>query len=225
MDQNRKKSSPASKEQRDKISAAMKKKWKDAAYRKKALEGMEAYRDALPPKKPKKIVSRAASTINLDDVFAVAPMKKGTAKKKRKRNVKISSSTVTAKKKVKKKKKKKQSADGASGVQLATAAKVMKSGIAKPNKKNGKKEKKEDGDISVMREERRDLYDLLYGDEGGATSDDEDDDDEDFEEEEFIPVIPDPESEPDNAAMALFAAGGVDDENLDDYDPYGLDDC
>jgi len=33
-------------------------------------------------------------------------------------------------------------------------------------KKNGKsKEKKDDRDVSRMREERRDLFDLLYGDE------------------------------------------------------------
>merc|ERR1740139_2022229 len=51
-----------------------------------------------------------------------------------------------------------------------------------------RKKKKKDGDIDRMREERRDLYDLLYGDEAEKTSDsgtdgDEDGDDEDGDDE------------------------------------------
>ena len=211
MKKNRKSSSPASMAQRAKISEAMKKKWQDQEYRKKALKGMETYRESLPPKpKKKRIVSRAASTIKLDDVFAVTPMQKG-AKKKRKRAVKMAS-TSAKKAKVKKKKKKKKST-----VKLAATAQVMKGGVKEKNGK--KKEKKDDGDISRMREERRDLYDLLYGDE----PEDVDDGDEDI-----TPVIPDP-LESESAAMALFGGGvgvgvDLDDENLDDYDPYGLDD-
>lgn len=208
MRQNRKKSSPASLAQRAKISEAMKKKWQDQEYRKKALKGMESYRESLPPKPEKKrIVSKAAATIQLDDVFAVAPMQKGT-KKKRKRAVKVVSSSAK-KAKAKKKKAKKSS------VKLATTAKVMKGGVKEKNGKN-KNKPKDDGDISRMREERRDLYDLLYGDESEEADDEED----------FNAVIPDSlESEADT--MALFGGGvgvNLDDENLDDYDPYGLDD-
>merc|ERR1711865_577392 len=41
-----------------------------------------------------------------------------------------------------------------------------------------RKAKKKDGDISRMREERRDLYDLLYGDEAEKKSSDGNDDDD-----------------------------------------------
>jgi hypothetical protein len=219
MKQNRKKASPASVSQRQKISDAMKKKWQNAEYRAKTLKGMEAYREAQPPK-PKKMVSKAASTIKLDDVFAVAPMKKG-AKKKRKRKVTVGSTNAAKKKKKTKKKKKKATA--ASAVKLATTAKVMKSGIEKkPKNGKGKAKLKDDGDISRMREERRDLYDLLYGDEGGASSSEEDEE----EELTFDPLLPDPSTDPENAALQYFAGSAdLDDENLDDFDPYGLDDC
>ncbi len=221
MKQNRAPKSAASEAQRAKISAAMKKKWQDAEYRKKAMKGMEQYRESLPPrpKKKTKMVSKAAATIQVDDVFAVTPIKAGT-KKKRKRasssssSVKVGSTSAAKKKtKTKKKKKKKKST-----VTLAKTAKAVEGQGPKNGEKNGKsKEKNDDGDISRMREERRDLYDLLYGDEPEEIVSDE---------ESFNPVIPDPLSESQNPAMAFFGGGVdmLDDENLDDFDPYGLDD-
>jgi len=58
-----------------------------------------------------------------------------------------------------------------------------------------------DGNVELLRAERRDLYDLLYGD-----GDDDDDDRTD-------PLA--------SSSSSLFALG---DENLDDFDPYGLED-
>lgn len=210
MTQNRKKSSPTSQSQREKISAAMKKKWQDTEYRKKALKGMEAYRESLPPPKPKPMVSRAASTINLDNVFAVTPMKTGN-KKKRKKTIKVNSTNANAAAKKPRKTRKK------SAVKLAKKpeAKVLLTDEQEPS--NGKTMgQKEDGDISRMREERRDLYDLLYGDEP----------EEDASEEaaSFNPVIPDPVSLSQNSATSFFGGDvDLDDDNLDNYDPYGLD--
>jgi len=200
----------------------MKKKWQDAEYRNKAMKGMEQYRESLPPKpkKKKKLVSKAASTIQLDDVFAVTPMTAGTKTKRKRRSTSVKvGSTSAAKKKSKTKKKKKKKS---SAVKLVKTANVMdeQSTSTKNGAKNGKsKEKNDDGDISRMREERRDLYDLLYGDEPGEIVLED-------EFESFSPVIPDPLSESSNPAMAFFGGGAdmLDDENLDDFDPYGLDD-
>jgi hypothetical protein len=212
----RKKSSPASQSQKAKISAAMKKKWKDKEYRNKAIKGMTEYRESLPPK-PKKFVPKAVSTIKIEDVYAVSPIKKGAkTKRKRKSSVKVASTNANSvkKKKATKTKKKKKKKATLSLVQSETA-------IAKPisERTKGKKAKKDDGDISRMREERRDLYDLLYGDEPQNI-------DILSEEDSFEPVIPDQMSETENSAMDYFGGGvdSLDDENLDDFDPYGLDD-
>ena len=210
----RRSSTTTTQSQREKISAAMKKKWQDKEYRNKAIQGMATYRESLPPK-PKKRVSRAASTIKLDNVFEVTPMRKATKKTKRKTKstVKVAS-TSAAKKKTKKKKKAKKSA-----VQLAQTA-TSQSVLEKPtrSRSNGQtKEMKDDGDISRMREERRDLYDLLYGDEPEELMSDD--------ENSHAPLLPDPSSESGSSMMAFFGGGvDLDDENLDDFDPYGLDD-
>ena len=68
-----------------------------------------------------------------------------------------------------------------------------------PKKKAATKKKKEpDGSVNRLREERRDLFDLLYGDDDNENS---------------------VEAQSNKAAM--FALG---DEDLDSFDPYGLDD-
>ena len=76
-----------------------------------------------------------------------------------------------------------------------------------------RKKKKKEGPRSVtrMREERRDLYDLLYGDEEPNNDDDDDDDDRGQ-------VLPSKNMDPKMSNIFW------DDENLDDFDPYGLDD-
>jgi hypothetical protein len=208
MKQNKRRSSTTSKSQREKISAAMKKKWQDAEYRSKALKGMEEYRDKLPPR-PKKQprVSKLASTIKLDDIFMVTPMKKGAKKKRVNKSIKVNNSKAKTVKKSKTKKKKTKK----SSVKLVEASETDNN----QPQHNGKSSS-EESDILRMREERRDLYDLLYGDEQETVVSDE--------EENINQVISDPLSESSNPALAFFSGMELDDENLDDFDPYGLDD-
>lgn len=215
MNDNKNITSP-SESQKAKISAAMKKKWQDKEYRAKAMKGMVEYRESLPVKAEKtKIVSQAAATIKLDDVFAVAPIQKATKKKKMKGSITVSSTNANSVKqtgKTKKKRKKK------SVVKLAETTDMLQNSDLTDIKNGKAKEKKDDGDISRMREERRDLYDLLYGDEPEVEIV--------SEEEDFSPVLPDPLSDSSNSAIAFFGDDNdlLDDENLDDFDPYGLDD-
>lgn len=222
-----------SRAQREKISEAMKKKWQDAGYRKKAMEGMEKYRDNLPPKPQKtKAVTRTSANA-VDRIIAMTPITIG-AKKMKRRGTKVKVSSATAgvinatKKKVKSKVKTKTKAK--SKVKLASTAE--KKNGPKIVKEKTTKEVKDDGDISRMREERRDLYDLLYGDEGDAANE---------EDEESIIEAPSPgvididllavenEDEPDNGepkglSNLFTGVADLDDDNLDDFDPYNLDD-
>mmetsp|Transcript_2171 Transcript_2171/g.2511 ORF Transcript_2171/g.2511 Transcript_2171/m.2511 type:complete len:124 (+) Transcript_2171:2-373(+) len=97
------------------------------------------------------------------------------------------------KRKVKKKAKKKKKVKGTNGSSpKAATAKTRPKKKTKGAKKIAKP-KESEGSITRLREERRDLYDLLYADDAAGPS----------------PV------------MADFALG---DENLDEFDPYGLDD-
>lgn len=218
-------SNATSAKSREKISLAMKKKWQDAEYRKKAMKGMEKYRDSLPPRaeKPKPKPKPA------NDVMAVTPMKKSKVKKKKraaKSTVVVSSATAGVKKKKKKAAKKK-----AKKSTVKAVAKAKKKGPEPVAEKESKAPVKDDGDISRMREERRDLYDLLYGDEGDLG------DDEEAESEESLPGVLDLDmlgqetfddsiknDEPKGLSSFFTGTANLDDENLDEYDPYNLDD-
>lgn len=65
-----------------------------------------------------------------------------------------------------------------------------------------KKEAPADGSVSRLREERRDLYDLLYGDEEDASR----------------------VASTFNSATSSLSSLLMNDDNLDAFDPYGLDD-
>jgi len=224
------KSTAASKAQRERISEAMKRKWQDANYRKKAIDGMEKYRDSLPPRPEKPKVTRTSATA-VDRIVALTPMMTGAKKMKTaKTKVKVSSATAGVNKAKKKKAaKKKKIAKKKSKVSLAATAE-KKDGPEVVQEK--KKVKKDDGDISRMREERRDLYDLLYGDEGHSTSEEE-------EKENIIESpadgvlnlnVPakeeiDPKTgEPKGLSSFFTGTSDLDDDDLDDFDPYNLDD-
>ncbi len=205
---NKKRSTTTSREQREKISEAMKRKWQDDEYRSKTLKGMEEYRENLPPKPKKQTrVSKLASTIKLDDIYMVTPIKKAAKKKLVNKSFKVSGSKAATVKKSKTKKKKAKK----SNVKLVDESETTNS----QPQHNGKSSS-EESDILRMREERRDLYDLLYGDEQETIVSDEEDD--------FNQVSSDPLSESSNPALAFFGGMELDDENLDDFDPYGLDD-
>lgn len=221
-------SNATSAKSREKISLAMKKKWQDAEYRKKTMKGMEKYRDSLPPRAEKpKPKPKPATTTN--DVMAVTPMKKSKVKKKKraaKSTVVVSSATAGVKKKKKKAAKKK-----AKKSTVKAVAKAKKKGPKPVAEKESKALLKDDGDISRMREERRDLYDLLYGDEGDLG------DDEEVESDESLPGVldldmlgqetfddPSKKDEPKGLSSFFTGTANLDDENLDEFDPYNLDD-
>jgi len=216
-------SATASQTQRDKISAAMKKKWKDKDYRKKTIQGMEKYRDSLPPKPDKPVVAKVASTIKIDGIVAVAPMKKSKKKKRKASKVTVSAGEGVKKKKKKRAVKKKK----ASAKSKVSLAKISKKKDGPVPVEASKETVKDDGDISRMRTERRDLYDLLYGDEGDSN-------DEEIEEEPGqAPGVLDldlSQNEDDVPAteggLSQFFSGtsDLDDDDLDDFDPYNLDD-
>jgi len=106
------------------------------------------------------------------------------------------------------------------------AAEAAEAAEAAKKKKPAKKRKKNDGDISVMREERRDLYDLLYGDE--AESSDGSGDKMDSKFTSINLDDDDPGGMYDEGRYETSGSGGVgsqlDDDNLDTFDPYGLED-
>lgn len=75
--------------------------------------------------------------------------------------------------------------------------------------------KEPDGSVSRLKEERRDLFDLLYGDEEAPPADGDDGDDQDQDEvADYAAFVP-------RNKMRKMRFG---DEDLDAFDPYGLDD-
>jgi len=244
-------SGPASLEQREKISAAMKKKWQDKEYRAKTMTGMEKYRDSMPKKpvaekKKQQSQNSAAEAIIIDSVSAVTAVVPQTigAKKKRTRRARstikvgdldptsfAAKKAKTKKKKMKKKAKTKTKKKKKSSVSLVESAEVQDGPKLKPEKEE--KKKSEDGNISLMREERRDLYDLLYGDDTENSGEE----DLSFEEANTmskgaggvidLTVKPSTKNDSDNEPKGLSfytATTDLDDDNLDEFDPYNLDD-
>jgi len=169
--QNRDKRSPYGLSHGEKISIAVKKKWQDEDYRRKTLEGIQrslATRPRAPPRPKPEKKSRAKPKPVPKVVPTRAPVMKRTVKGSQNGDssqnedveVSLAKRVVTRKKKKKKKKR------------VSVEAKAKKAAV-------------EDGDVTQLRENRRDLYDLLYGD---------------------------------TKALSLG------DENLEEFDPYGLED-
>lgn len=180
---------------RQKISEAMKAKWEDPEYRKKAMEAIQR-RQAASPRPKKKVVKKAPKKSRVRGVKAAKVVKEpkvATAKLDEYRMaqpVQANAKNVVKKRKTKAKKQVIVDTDG-SATAVVKKRKKRKASVVKgerPEKKEAKKVKEPDGSINRLREERRDLYDLLYGEEPAA------------------------------AELQL------DDENLDTFDPYGLDD-
>lgn len=203
-------------EHRRKISDAMKRKWKDASYRDKTVSSMKKSAETrkitaspaslLSPKKSKasRITKSKSKALGIEEMkpMTVTDVSKRKANKKR-----LTRKKSTTKKVVKD--------DGNDSVTLVEAVvkprkqqtKVKGVSEEKPpvEKKRKKKKKEEDGSVTRLKEERRDLFDLLYGDEDTVNDDD-------------------------NAGnlLADYSSDSVDtlfgDEDLDEFDPYGLDD-
>ncbi|KAL7541044.1 hypothetical protein ACHAXR_010585 [Thalassiosira sp. AJA248-18] len=202
---------------RKKISDAMKKKWMDEEYRRRATEGMAKGRESaardlarkaipLQPQLPKSRPStlKAMSPIRTATAIKSKSLSSTKAKKKKKKAAtKRKISTATPVKPINKK----------SSSSPTTAIKARK----KPSKKE-QEAQQPDGSISRLREERRDLYDLLYGDEddddnNGDSSGDEDSDNNNGLSSGMMVA---------GASSNVMAALLADDDDLDDFDPYGL---
>jgi hypothetical protein len=232
-------STESSKAQREKISAAMKKKWQDRIYREKAILGMERYRDSLPPRPlKKKTVKKNSNRVTDGKIVAVTPMTDGKKMKKsiKSKVVKVAragsgTKTVKKKKAVRKKKVAKTAV-----VKAETSNNV--DGPTTSSKDASLHDSDNEGDISRMKEERRDLYDLLYGDDYDDVSHDDENIDfkqrnGDFKKGAFDLDYLDEDDNDVSAngpvttpGMSPFFTTNVhlDDEDLDDFDPYNLDD-
>lgn len=178
---------------REKISAAMKKKWQDEEYRKKTIAGIQKSQ-ALKPKRPKAKPKKKATAPK--EVTAVQPVdgirvakpvqpkkKAPPVKNKKKRPVTRATPAATAAKKRAPRKVKPivESSPTEDEILLQQQQQEEKAAALKAE---------QDGSIKRLREERRDLYDLLYGEDGASSA-------------------------------VLLDLG---DENLDTFDPYGLED-
>jgi hypothetical protein len=226
---------------RQKISEAMKKKWMDEEYRKRATEGMAKGRERdfgkprLKPVQPKMPTKRVVASSSAGSVQSLQPLSpvKAIAKTK--------TSTTKAKKKTKTKKKKTATKKKSSSATVVKAVQPISSTpkSSTPNKeKTPKVEEKtpkveeippDDGCITRLREERRDLYDLLYGDE--EEDDDDDlgpaDEDDTHMKNNGKPVNGEASDMLSSSMMAGVGSNSLaallgDDDDLDDFDPYGL---
>lgn len=194
-------------EYRDKISKAMKAKWQDPEYREKTLKAIANSADRRPtaarkPSRPRgSSSSTSSSSLSLPEVRLVKPLSPGESAKK-----------------IHKKK---------SGAQVSTNRNKMDAlgntqkmrrtdddSVTNIKKKKDNKQKKisqePEGSVNRLREERRDLFDLLYGDEQFDNPNGIDNDDTDANVDSLLDRLP-----------SRFDLG---DEDLDSFDPYGLDD-
>lgn len=190
-----------------KISSAMKAKWQDAEYRKRTLDAI-----AKQPRKattargtnPRRRVSKAAnddttpSQISAESLRKLRPRGvreaeiKVTAKKKKKASSPTPTQTASKRRTVSKRTPKVPTVfedDNNDDEDELFMTGEHVNGPSKPKKKS----KAKNGDKEKLREDRRDLYDFLYGDEEGSQS----------------------------KLASVFALG---DEDLDEFDPYGLED-
>ncbi|KAL3944621.1 MAG: hypothetical protein SGBAC_001281 [Bacillariaceae sp.] len=174
-------------EHRKKISDAMKKRWQDEKYRSKLMDSIGKRKG--PPKrtigKEKKGATKG-SGVSRDQMMTVKPLVAGEEaprKKKRARKKRIVFAESD------------EDAIQARQPKLKATKKVAA-------KKNERKKKEPDGSVNRLREESRDLFDLLYGDEDAFDDVDE-------------------ASKPIERKPAFFDFG---DEDLDAFDPYGLED-
>jgi len=218
------------KEHRKKISEAMKRKWQDASYREKTLSSIKKSakirKVTASPKKPRTSSTTAKTKRKSSGIEELKPMtvtdiSKRKANKKRvtrkrsatKKVIKDDGDNeddVTLVKAVRKPKKQQNKVKGVTASTKASNDISISSENKAPvekEKKKKKKKKDKDGSVTRLREERRDLFDLLYGDEDGMNDDDDDDADKQLS---------------DSSSDIVDTLLG--DEDLDSFDPYGLDD-
>jgi hypothetical protein len=215
---------------REKISEAMKRKWQDPEYRSKTLTSIKKAAQSRTATNPpmRKVKGAASAKMKNVQLSPVAPLSaQDLAKRKQKKTKKIKEkSTRTIDKnafaaveplKAPRKpiiQRIKGDSEPASpptlnGESLESAGvEERPKKIKKKTKKNKTKEDDKDGSVTRLREERRDLFDLLYGDEDDLLVGNDD---------EMATEVAKPST---ISKMGLIFG----DEDLDSFDPYGLDD-
>uniref|UniRef100_A0A7S0XLY2 Nuclease associated modular domain-containing protein n=1 Tax=Pseudo-nitzschia delicatissima TaxID=44447 RepID=A0A7S0XLY2_9STRA len=209
-------------EHRKKISEAMKRKWKDASYREKTLSSIKKSAESRKvTSSPKKAASPSRTAKTKLKSTGIEELKPITATDVSKR--KETKKRATRKRPSAKKKGIKDDDDDEDGTLVEAVNKPKIKGVLSstkpsstinlsteeepPEEKKKKKKKEKDGSVTRLREERRDLFDLLYGDE-----DDMNDDGDDRVGKLLV----------DSSSSKVDMLLG--DEDLDAFDPYGLDD-
>ena len=194
---------------RDAISKAMKLKWQDQEYRKKAIDGISKKQAELAKTRP----------VQPKQAAKKKPIK-GSKKEVVRMVEPLSAENVGSQNKQVKKKKRKKSIRILESGEEPVVAKALSKGSPKRKKAAPKKAKKKepDGSVNRLREERRDLFDLLYGDEDNDDNDDDDDGDGSDDGRD------DDEEDDENQTGTGFVDLDLGDEDLDAFDPYGLED-
>jgi len=225
-----------SKNHRKKISDAMKRKWQDASYREKTLSSIQkaaknrktttstenqknqkakTARRSKSKKETSKLQVNGTGNLQMIQPLSATDITKRKTKKaprKRATNARIiaeDEKDVTAVIPVRKLKSNSMKLKG-SGTVTSSTRTIRQSNedtvpIEKERKKKKKKEK--DGSVNRLREERRDLFDLLYGDEDGTN---------DYIEGEEGNIL----SQSSSPRVGMLLG----DEDLDSFNPYGLAD-
>jgi hypothetical protein len=190
----RRKSPSLSDEYRQKISDAMKKKWQDPQYRAKAMDAMAKHTVSVERRevKPKWQAKPRPSTKPKDavEVRMMQPLEPGEARQK------------VVRKRV-------------APSRPPPAPEVTRQTAVEKKPTVAKKKLEPDGSVNRLREERRDLFDLLYGDEPFDEDRNGDDDDDEVHVNEV---------DSDSLLDSLSSQFDFGDEDLDSFDPYGLDD-
>jgi len=217
------------KEHRKKISEAMKRKWQDASYREKTLSSIKRSAktrtaSSLKSKTPvsAKTKKKSSGIEELKPITTTDISKRKANKKRVTRKRTIAKKTVsnnsdddevddgiTLVKAESKPKSRNRKVKGAN-VSTESSNSISISGedeISVQKEKKKKKKKEKDGSVTRLREERRDLFDLLYGD---------DDDMNDDGDGDYGKLLSDSSSQRHDILLG--------DEDLDSFDPYGLDD-
>ena len=179
---------------REKISQAMKRKWQDQEYREKTLKSIARRSEEMRNNRSPTVRKKKQPRVKGEEFVMATPIHSSDGRPKKKKKVA----------------RRKTRADF-SGDKKPKAP-VKKKAPAKKKKK--KKKKEPDGSVIRLREERRDLFELLYGDDPTHAANkllDDEEDDEDGVDEELV-------------GRPLSTRFGLDDEDLDSFDPYGLDD-
>lgn len=204
-------------EHRQRISEAMKAKWQDEVYREKTLKSIAQRKTnaALKPRQasasnnpdpaglksaPRKARLKKQAAERAEDVRPMEPLKAAKpAAAKTRPQVAVDSvpeAVAQAKPMEPKPRKRKTASKKASKASQTNKKATPKASTTTSQKpRPSSSAPKRDGNVDLLKQERRDLYDLLYGDEDEAAR-----------------------------SLTVPAVGALLDENLDHFDPYGLDD-